>query len=43
MRAGLVECPLLPHADTIAILELIDEARAQVGVRYPGDEEWWGE
>ncbi len=42
MRAGQVESPLLPHADTIAILELIDEAREQVGVRYPGDEEWWG-
>jgi predicted dehydrogenase len=42
LRAGLVECPALPHEDTIAILELLDEARKQVGVRYPGDDEYLG-
>lgn len=37
LRAGLLESPLIPHADTIAIMELLDDARAQLGVRYPGE------
>jgi len=37
LRAGLLESPCVPHADTIAILELIDQARAALGVRYPGE------
>jgi predicted dehydrogenase len=39
LREGLTESPLLPHADTVGVLEQLDEARAQVGVRYPGDDE----
>ena len=39
LREGLLESPLAPHADTIAILELIDEARTGLGVRYP-TESW---
>jgi len=35
LRAGLKESPLIPHADTIAILELLDQARAELGVKYP--------
>ena len=35
LRAGLTESPLVPHADTIAILELLDESRAALGVTYP--------
>lgn len=35
LRLGLLESPLVPHADTIAILELTDQARAALGVRYP--------
>ncbi|HEU4948102.1 MAG TPA: Gfo/Idh/MocA family oxidoreductase [Kribbella sp.] len=42
LRAGLVECPALPHEDTIAILELLDETRGQIGVNYPGDDEYLG-
>jgi predicted dehydrogenase len=42
LRAGLVECPAFPHADTIAILELLDETRGQIGVTYPGDDEYLG-
>lgn len=38
VRAGLLESPLAPHADTIAALELIDQARADLGVRYPAEE-----
>jgi len=37
LRNGLLESPVAPHADTIAILELIDRARADLGVRYPGE------
>ena len=39
LRAGQVECQALPHADTVGVLELLDEVRQQVGVRYPGDDE----
>lgn len=35
LRAGLSESPLIPHADTIAILEILDGARAALGVTYP--------
>jgi hypothetical protein len=42
LRAGLVECPALPHAATIEILELLDETRRQIGVSYPGDDEYLG-
>jgi predicted dehydrogenase len=37
LREGLLESPVAPHADTIAILELIDRARAHLGVRYPAE------
>ena len=37
LRAGLTESPLHPAADTIAILELLDGARAELGVRDPGE------
>jgi predicted dehydrogenase len=37
LRAGLAESPFIPHADTIAILEILDDARAAVGVVYPGE------
>ena len=42
VRAGLTESPLFPHDDTIAVLELLDVVRDQIGVGYPGDEEWLG-
>jgi hypothetical protein len=37
LREGLLESPLAPHADTIAVLELIDQARADLGVLYPSE------
>lgn len=37
LREGLLESPVAPHADSIAILELIDQARADLGVRYPAE------
>jgi predicted dehydrogenase len=38
LRAGETESPLVPLDDTVAILDLLDDARAQIGVRYPADE-----
>ncbi|WP_410789747.1 Gfo/Idh/MocA family protein [Kribbella sp. C-35] len=39
LRQGLIEIPALPHAGTLEILELLDETRSQIGVRYPGDDD----
>ena len=35
IREGDVESPLLPHAESIGLLELMDEIRRRMGVRYP--------
>jgi predicted dehydrogenase len=35
VRAGLVESPRLPPAESLAIVELMDAMRARIGVRYP--------
>jgi hypothetical protein len=35
LRAGLAGSPMVPSADTITILEILDEARATLGVAYP--------
>lgn len=35
VRAGLVQSPALPHAETLAVLAWMDRLRAQLGVRYP--------
>lgn len=37
LRNGELESPLVPLADTIGILTVIDEARRQLGVRYPAE------
>ncbi|MGX7828928.1 Gfo/Idh/MocA family protein [Actinokineospora sp. 24-640] len=37
LRAGLAESPLVPLAETVAIMALMDRARADLGVRYPAD------
>jgi predicted dehydrogenase len=34
-RAGLVESPVIPHADTLAVHGWMDTIRAHLGVRYP--------
>ena len=39
LRAGATESPLVPLDETVAILEVLDEARRQLGVRYAADEE----
>src|SRR4051794_38681959 len=35
LRAGLRESPLVPHAQTLAILRQMDDVRRQVGVTFP--------
>jgi predicted dehydrogenase len=35
IRAGLAESPLLPTAESLAVVELMDAMRARIGVRYP--------
>lgn len=35
LREGLTECSVMPLDDTIAIMGILDGARAQWGVRYP--------
>ncbi|MXX60102.1 MAG: hypothetical protein F4112_02565 [Holophagales bacterium] len=35
LRDGDVESPLLPHAESIGLLELMDELRRRIGVQYP--------
>jgi predicted dehydrogenase len=36
LRAGLTESPFVPLDESVAMLEVFDEARRQLGVTYPG-------
>ena len=35
IAAGKLECPSMPHAETIHIMEMMDHLRAQFGLAYP--------
>jgi predicted dehydrogenase len=37
LRAGLLESPVLPLDETVAIMATIDQVRAQIGLTYPGE------
>jgi hypothetical protein len=37
LAAGLLESPVMPWRDTMGIARVLDDIRAQVGVRYPGE------
>ena len=39
LAAGSTDSPAMPLADSLAVLEVLDEARQQLGVRYRADEE----
>ncbi|MFZ3416062.1 Gfo/Idh/MocA family protein [Arthrobacter sp. 3Tela_A] len=38
IQEGLTESPTMPWADSLQTMQLFDEVRAQLGVRYPNDE-----
>jgi hypothetical protein len=33
----MLESALMPHAETLRVMEAMDQVRRQVGVRYPGE------
>ena len=37
LREGLVESPIMPLDESVAILEVMDELRGQWGVKFPGE------
>ena len=37
LEAGLLESPVMPWHETIGIARVLDDIRAEVGVRYPGE------
>lgn len=37
LRAGLTESPILTLAETLSIMETMDEVRRQIGLRYPSE------
>jgi len=37
VRAGERESPLLPLDESVAIMRVLDDVRAQIGLRYPGE------
>lgn len=38
IRAGLQESPLMPWKETVQVMQLLDQARAQLGLHYPNDQ-----
>jgi predicted dehydrogenase len=38
IRAGVQESPLMPWAETVQVMQLLDEARQQLGLHYPNDQ-----
>ena len=37
IKDGKLECPSMPHKDSIQIMRVMDELRESWGVRYPDD------
>jgi predicted dehydrogenase len=35
VRSGQIESPLMPHSVSIELMEMMDDIRAQIGVKYP--------
>lgn len=39
LAEGLLESPMVPHEDTVAIMTILESARRELGVRYPQEDE----
>lgn len=39
IEQGLTESPMMPHAETLAIMQQMDDLRQEWGVKYPMDEQ----
>ena len=37
LREGRIEHPLMTHEETLSLMLLLDQIRAQIGLRYPSD------
>jgi hypothetical protein len=37
VTAGALESPLMPLGETLTIMDALDDVRAQIGVRFPGE------
>ncbi len=37
LKEGKIECPQMPHAETLRIMKLMDQIRGELGVVYPGE------
>ena len=37
LEAGALESPTMPHSESLALATIMDEARSQIGLRYPGE------
>jgi predicted dehydrogenase len=37
VRAGALESPAIPHAETLSLASTMDQIRHEIGVRYPGE------
>jgi hypothetical protein len=37
IEAGLLESPMMPHAETLSIMQQMDSLRQEWGVRFPMD------
>jgi predicted dehydrogenase len=37
LRKGLIESPVMTHADSLLIMETLDRIRAAAGIHYPAD------
>ena len=37
VRSGLIESPLMPHNESVSVMNSMDEIRRQIGLRYPNE------
>ena len=37
LEKGALECPQMPHAQSIHMMEVMDKLRGKMGVVYPGE------